>query len=86
MQVFRFRVTDHWRRALRRRSQKDDTTWAKINRLAEHWLPPARVLHPWPAKRFAAKYPRQEPGARIAHAGICAGVLSNEHSYRNTLP
>jgi RNA-directed DNA polymerase len=73
MQVFRFRVTDLWRRALRRRSQKDDTTWAKINRLAEHWLPPARVLHPWPAKRFAAKYPRQEPGARIAHAGICAG-------------
>jgi len=73
MQVFRFRVTDLWRRALRRRSQKDDTTWVKINRLAEHWLPPARVLHPWPAQRFAARYPRQEPGARIAHAGICAG-------------
>lgn len=73
MHRFRYYVTDLWRRALRRRSQQDDTTWAKINRLAHRWIPAARVLHPWPAQRFAAKYLRQEPGARIAHAGICAG-------------
>ena len=63
MQIFRYRVTDLWRRALRRGSQKDDTTWEKMTRLAKHWLPPAHILHPWPAARFAAKHPRQEPGA-----------------------
>ncbi|MBM5778486.1 reverse transcriptase [Klebsiella pneumoniae] len=52
-----------WRRALRRRSQKDDTTWTKANKLAAAWLPRVRVLHPWPVERFTARHPRQEPGA-----------------------
>ncbi|GAB7550400.1 reverse transcriptase domain-containing protein [Cupriavidus sp. 8B] len=56
---FRAHVVDLWRRALRRRSQKDNTTWALIKRLERDWLPPARVLHPWPVVRFAAKHPRQ---------------------------
>ncbi|EPY9761657.1 group II intron reverse transcriptase/maturase, partial [Klebsiella variicola] len=50
-------------RALRRRSQQDDTTWTKANRLAAVWLPKVRVLHPWPVERFTARHPRQEPGA-----------------------
>ncbi|MFQ0744902.1 reverse transcriptase, partial [Klebsiella pneumoniae] len=29
--------------ALRRRSQKDDTTWTKANKLAAAWLPRVRV-------------------------------------------
>ncbi|MFQ0469437.1 reverse transcriptase, partial [Klebsiella pneumoniae] len=29
----RTHVTNLWRRALRRRSQKDDTTWTKANKL-----------------------------------------------------
>jgi RNA-directed DNA polymerase len=73
MYAFRAHVTDLWRRALRRRSQQDDTTWVKVTRLAKVWLPPVQVLHPWPVVRFTAKHSRQEPGARIAHAGICAG-------------
>ena len=73
MCAFRAHVGDLWRRALRRRSQQDDTTWVKVARLVKVWLPPAQILHPWPVARFTAKYPRQEPGARIAHAGICAG-------------
>ena len=28
---------------------------------------------------------RQEPGVLVAHAGICAGVLGNRHSYRDPL-
>ncbi|HID5504919.1 TPA: group II intron reverse transcriptase/maturase, partial [Klebsiella pneumoniae] len=48
MRKFRIYVTDLWRRALRRRSQQDDTTWTKANRLAAVWLPKVRVLHPWP--------------------------------------
>jgi group II intron reverse transcriptase/maturase len=56
--AFRFHVTDLWRRALRRRSQKDRTTWTRMTRLAADFLPVARVLHPWPDLRFDVKYPR----------------------------
>lgn len=73
MKAFRGHVVNLWRRALRRRSQKDRTTWQRAFRLAAHWLPGARILHPWPNQRFDATHPRQEPGARIAHAGIRAG-------------
>jgi RNA-directed DNA polymerase len=71
--AFRYHVTVLWHRALRRRSQKDWTTWERISQLVAIYLPPARVLHPWPQARFAVKHPRWEPGARIAPAGICAG-------------
>jgi RNA-directed DNA polymerase len=73
MKAFRGQVTDIWRRALRRRGQRDRTTWRRAFKLAEEWLPRARILHPWPNQRFDATHPRQEPGARIAPAGICAG-------------
>ncbi|NBU71877.1 MAG: group II intron reverse transcriptase/maturase [Bacteroidetes bacterium] len=56
--AFRFHVTNLWRRTLRRRSQKDGFTWERMTKLAEDWLPPARILHPWPDQRFDVKYPR----------------------------
>ena len=71
--AFHYHVTVLWRRTLRRRSQKDWTTWERVSRLARDYLPPPRILHPWPSTRFAVKHPRWEPGARIAPAGICAG-------------
>jgi group II intron reverse transcriptase/maturase len=71
--AFRYHVTILWHRTLRRRSQKDWTSWERISRLVATYLPPARILHPWPSVRFAVKHPRWEPGARIAPAGICAG-------------
>jgi len=71
--AFRYHVTVLWHRTLRRRSQKDWTTWERISQLVAAYLPPARILHPWPGARFAVKHPRWEPGARIAPAGICAG-------------
>ena len=61
--AFRYHVTDLWRRTLRRRSQKDDMTWERMTKLAAAWLPPPRILHPWPDRRFAVKYPRWEPNA-----------------------
>jgi group II intron reverse transcriptase/maturase len=73
LRAFRYHVTVLWRRTLRRRSQKDWTTWDRISRLVEDYLPLPRILHPWPNARFAVKHPRWEPGARIAPAGICAG-------------
>jgi len=61
--AFRYHVTDLWRRTLRRRSQKDAMTWKRTTQLAEDWLPPPRILHPWPDQRFDVKYPRWEPSA-----------------------
>jgi group II intron reverse transcriptase/maturase len=71
--TFRFLVAELWRRTLRRRSQKDRTNWQRIERLAELWLPPPRILHPWPELRFAVTHPRWEPYARIGHVRFCAG-------------
>jgi len=56
--AFRHYVTDLWRRTLRRRSQKDGFTWARMTQLAAGWLPEPRILHPWPDQRFAVKHPR----------------------------
>jgi len=53
LSAFRFHVLDLWRRSLKRRSQKDGTTWQWMGRLADDWLPKPRILHPWPRIRFA---------------------------------
>ncbi len=73
LSAFRHWVSDLWRRTLRRRSQKDALTWHRMAKLAGDWLPPPRILHPWPSERFAVKHPRSEPSARIGYAGICPG-------------
>jgi hypothetical protein len=56
-----------------RRSQRAYVTWERMDRIAARWLPPARILHPWPEARFDATTPRQKPSELDAHAGICAG-------------
>jgi len=58
LDAFRHHVTNLWRRTLRRRSQKTRMTWQRMTRLAAAWLPPPRILHPWPDQRFAVKHPR----------------------------
>jgi group II intron reverse transcriptase/maturase len=58
LSAFRYHVTDLWLRSLRRRGQKDRMTWARMTRLAKAWLPPPRILHPWPSVRFAVNHPR----------------------------
>ena len=73
LMAFRHHVTDLWRRTLRRRSQKDRLTWARMAKLADAWLPRPHLLHPWPSERFAVRHPRWEPSARIGPARICAG-------------
>lgn len=63
LHAFRYHVTELWRRLLKRRSQKDRTSWDRITRLANDYLPHPRILHPWPNARFAVKHPRWEPSA-----------------------
>jgi len=56
--AFRYHVTILWHRSLLRRSQKARVTWNRMEKIAADWLPPPRVLHPWPSQRFAVKHPR----------------------------
>jgi RNA-directed DNA polymerase len=58
LSAFRHHVTDLWRRTLRRRSQKDGFTWDRMAKLVDDWLPPPRILHPWPDVRFDVRHPR----------------------------
>lgn len=71
--AFHHHVVDLWRRSLRRRSQKDTTSWERMAQLADAFLPQPRILHPWPSERFAVKHPRWEPSALVGLARICAG-------------
>jgi RNA-directed DNA polymerase len=73
LRAFRARLCDLWRRSLRRRSQRDRTTWVRMTKLANDHLPKPRILHPWPSERFAVMHPRWEPYARIGPVRICAG-------------
>jgi RNA-directed DNA polymerase len=73
LSVFRHHVTDLWRRTLRRRSQKDRITWARMTQLTDDWLPKPIILHPWPSARFAVTHPRWEPYAGKPHVRFCAG-------------
>jgi len=73
LSAFRHDVVALWRRALRRRSQKDGTTWSRIERLSAEFIPMPRILHLWPDARFLVKHPRWEPSARIGPARFCAG-------------
>ena len=71
--AFRDDVTRSWRRALNRRGQKGALTWDRMRMLANHWLPKAAILHPWPRQRFAVTHPRWEPYAGKLHVRFCAG-------------
>jgi group II intron reverse transcriptase/maturase len=61
VKAFRTQVTRHWYRALRRRSQRARLDWKRMNRLATRWLPPARIMHPFPDARFDARTQGRSP-------------------------
>lgn len=73
LRAFRHYVGDLWRRALRRRRQRDRTTWADIDRLAARFLPNPRITHPWPSQRCRVTHPRWEPYAGMPPVRFCAG-------------
>jgi group II intron reverse transcriptase/maturase len=52
LRLFRFQVGRLWYRVLSRRSQNGRIPWDRMRRLIDHWLPPARVCHPYPLKRL----------------------------------
>jgi len=53
LSAFRHRVIAIWRKALRRRSQKHKRITGKyMDILADRWLPPPRITHPYPHMRL----------------------------------
>jgi group II intron reverse transcriptase/maturase len=54
LQQFRDAIQGMWFRTLRRRSQRGRRlTWMKFSKLSKPWLPPPKILHPYPDARFA---------------------------------
>ncbi len=47
-----------WLRTLRRRSQTARFTWERLEALSNQLWPHIRILHPWPATRFAVNHSR----------------------------
>ncbi len=52
--ALRNQIAKLWYWTLRRRSQRNRMTWERMAEIVKNWLPPVRVLHPWPRQRFAA--------------------------------
>ncbi len=59
--AFRDQATRYWYQALRRRSQRSRLNWERMHRLAQRWLPPAKITHPWPDARFDARIQARSP-------------------------
>jgi group II intron reverse transcriptase/maturase len=61
LRAFREQVIWRWLHALRRRSQRSRMTWERIRRIADRWIPTARILHPWPQQRFDVRTQGRSP-------------------------
>ncbi len=61
LRAFRHQILRHWFTALRRRSQRTRINWQRMFHLEARWLPPVRILHPWPDDRFAAEAQGRSP-------------------------
>ena len=59
--AFRYYATEHWYRALRRRSQRSRLTWERMRHLRDRSLPWPRITHPWPDARFDARTQGRSP-------------------------
>lgn len=59
--AFRVQIGRLWLRALRRRSQRHRLPWERMSRLIARWLPPVRIVHPYPEVRFAARTQGRSP-------------------------
>jgi hypothetical protein len=82
--AFRFHVTELWRQTLRRRSQKDWTTWDRISRLEAAYLPLPRIFIPGPTPALSSNTPGGSPVRESRPPGSVRGALSNERPYRDS--
>lgn len=59
--AFRRHVGRLWLHTLRRRSQRHRLRWQRMERLFARWLPPARIVHPYPETRFDVRIRGRSP-------------------------
>ena len=52
LSIFKHRVHRLWRSVLVRRGQTARKKWAKYGPVFDRWIPPPRILHPYPEARF----------------------------------
>ena len=51
LKAFREGVTWLWHRTLCRRSQRGRVPWERMAKLINRWIPPTRIVHPYPEQR-----------------------------------
>jgi len=51
LNAFRYALYRVWWKVLRRRSQKHNLTWKRMERLLVAWFPSVRIYHPYPSER-----------------------------------
>jgi group II intron reverse transcriptase/maturase len=61
MSSFRYWMGLLWYKSLRRRSQKDKTTWARTERLIKRWFPQPHIVHPYPSQRLSVTTQGKSP-------------------------
>ena len=59
--AFRYYATEHWYRALRRRSQRYAADVGTDAAPRDRWLPWPQIIHPWPDARFDARTQGRSP-------------------------
>src|ERR1039457_2362429 len=57
LRIFKLRVCRLWQSVLVRRSQRAQMRWERLTPVLNRWIPPPRVLHPYPDARFYATHP-----------------------------
>jgi RNA-directed DNA polymerase len=57
LRIFKLRVCRLWQSILVRRSQRARMRWERFTPVLNRWIPPPRVLHPYPDARFYATHP-----------------------------
>jgi RNA-directed DNA polymerase len=57
LRIFSRRVAWLWRNVLIHRSQRARVGWDRLTPILTRWIPPPRVLHPYPDARFNATHP-----------------------------
>jgi RNA-directed DNA polymerase len=57
LRIFKLRVCRLWQSVLVRRSQRAEMRWERLTPVLNRWIPPPRVLHPYPDVRFYATHP-----------------------------
>jgi len=57
LRIFKLRVCRLWQSVLVRRSRRAQMRWERFTPVLNRWIPPPRVLHPYPDARFYATHP-----------------------------